>query len=272
MAKATTKTKTPPTVATVVTPADMVELQQVFKVTDGMSEEQIIRADGLPGVRLEFDYVYFRKLSDDFVATLKAHNQKAYWLAYGEFSDRDRRSNVALHSIGVDPMSKILDRPRGRNNPLVRDGERVQAIMGKDWYVTWRVQGGEGDFTGALEAGFKVIRRPVDKEEEKAKSPLDWSGEVWKIRDGTVDPSSAEEIFNVMVVIRRQIWDDNLKAMSMVSHNAYSQKKRQFIEGTENISRDMLGGREKVILQDLDEMHLEEHTEVREGRRVRVDS
>jgi hypothetical protein len=272
MAKTTAKAAKMPTVATVVTPADMATLQQVFKVAEGMSEEQIIRADGLPGVRLEFDYVYFRKLSDDFVATLKAHNQKAYWLAYGEFSDRDRRSNVALHDIGVDPLSKILDRPRGRNNPLVRDGEHVQAIMGKDWYVTWRVQGGEGDLTGALEAGFQVIRRPVDPKEEKAKGPFDWSGEVWKIRDGTSDPTSGEEIFNVMVAIRRRIWDDNLKAMSMVSHNAYSQNKRQFIEGAENISRDMLGAKEKIMVQDLDETHIEEHTEVREGKRVHVDS
>lgn len=269
MAKTATakSAKTPPTVVANV-PSESVDLLQTFKVGESTGEEEIVRMDSMPGTRLEFDYVYFRKLPDDFVATLKAQNQKAYWLAFAEYSDRTRRSNIAQHEIGVDPLTKILDRPRGRNNPLVRDADHVQKIIGKDWYVTWRIQGGEGDLTGAQEAGFKLIRRPVDKDEEKAKSPLEWTGEIWKIPDGTADPSSGEAIYNVMVCIRRRIWDDNLKAMSMASHNAYSQNKKQFFEGAENISRDMLGGKEKVILQDLDETHIEEHTEVREGRRV----
>ena len=268
MAKtSTTKAKAAniPTVATVVTPGEIQDLQQTFKVNSDVGEEEIQRMNGMPGVRLEFDYVHFRKLSDDFIATLSAKNQKAYWLAFAEFDDRDRRSNVALHSIGVDPIMKILDRPRGRNNPLVRDGDFVSKLL-PGWYVTWRVQGGEGDFNLALEAGFKVIRHPLDKEEEKAKSPLDWSGEIWKIPDGVADPTSGEGIYNVMVVIRQQIWDDNLKAQSMASHNAYAQNKKQFFEGAENISRDMLGGKEKVILSDLDEVREEEYYDHREKR------
>jgi hypothetical protein len=251
-----------PTVATVVQPADIVNLQEVFKVTSETSEAEILRVDGMIGARLEFDFVYFKKLPESFVATLKAHNQKAYWLGFSEFESRDRRANLALHSIGggVDPLSKILDRPRGRNNPLVRDSEIVQKRL-PGFYVTWRIQGGEGDFTAALEAGFKVIRRPKDKEEEVSKEPFDWSGEIWKIPDGTSDPTSGEGIYNVMVAIRKQIWDDNLKAQSMASHNAYSQNKQQFIEGSENISKDMLGGKEKVIISDLDEVRAEEYYE-----------
>ena len=258
MAKGTA-TKGAKTVATVVTPGEMVELQQVFKASEKTSEEDIMRADGFPGVRIEFDYVHFRKLPDDFVAGLKPHNQKAYWLAFAEFEDRLRRSNIALHEIGVDPMTKILDRPRGKNNPLVRDGEKIQALL-KGYYVTWRIQGGEGDYIGALESGFKVIRKPLNVEEEKTKSPLEWSGEVWKIRDGTVDPTSGEEIFNVMMCIEKQRWDDHLKAVSMASHNAYAQNKKLFYEGAENISRDMLGGKEKVIAPewDLDQTREEE--------------
>ena len=250
--------KAPPTVATVVQPEDMVELQQVFKVLEGMDEAEIARADGMPGVRLEFDYVHFGKLSESFVATLRGQSQKAYWLAFSEWDDRSRRANIAQHEIGVDPMSKLLDGPRGKANPLLRDSEIVSKRL-PGWYVTWRVQGGEGDLTNAQIAGFKVIRRPVDKVEEKEKEPFDWSGEVWRIPDGTSDPISGEAIYNVMVVIRQQLWDDKLKAMSMVSHNQYSQTKRQFIEGAENISRDMLGGREQVIIQDLDEVHIEDH-------------
>lgn len=263
MAKTTTtkasKTQVPKTqVITPLTPPDASALQATFKVTEGVGEEKIIQMDSMPGMRLTFDHVYFHKLADEFVAMLKPQNQKAYWLAYGEWESRDRQANIALHSVGVDPLTKILDRPRGRNNPLVRDGENVQKKL-PGYYVTWRIQGGEGDLVGALEAGFHVIRHPKDKEEEKSKTPLEWSGETWKIRDGTADPSSGEEIYNVMVAIRQQIWDDNLKAMSMASHNAYAQNKKQFFEGTENISRDMLGGKEKVILQDLEEMHAEEN-------------
>jgi len=254
-------------------PKDTMDLQQVFKVSEDTSEADIVRADGMPGVRIEFDFVHFKKLSDDFVSGLKAPNQKAYWIAQGEWDSRVRQANIALHSIdgGVDPLSKILDRPRGRSNPLTRDGERVQKILGKDWYVTWRVQGGEGDITNALEAGFKIIRHPKDEEEEKAKSPFDWTGDIWKIRDGTADKTSGDEISNVMVVIRRKVWDDNLKAMSMASHNGYRQNKMQFREGMENISRDMLGGREKVIAPeyDLDDIREEEHNGIKELRRVR---
>jgi hypothetical protein len=240
------------------------ERGQVYRIGESTSEADIIRMDSMAATTLEWDYVHFRKLPDSFIATLKPVNQKAYWLAFAEWDDRVTRSNRALHEVGVDPMTKILDRPRGRNNPLVRDGDKVQELLGKGWYVTWRVQGGEGDLTGALEAGFKIIRRP-EKGEEK-NDPFTWTGEVWKIRDGTSDPSSGEEIYNVMVAIRRQVWDDNLKAMSMASHNAYRSNKQQFFEGAENISRDMLGGKEKVIVSDLDETHVEEHYD--HGKRV----
>jgi hypothetical protein len=141
----------------------------------------------------------------------------------------------------------------------VRDENIVKKLL-PGYYVTWRVQGGEGDLEGAREAGFRVVRRPADEEEKKAKSPLEWSGEVWKIRDGTIDPTSGEEIFNVMVCIRQQVWDDNLKAISMASHNAYAQNKQKFYEGTENISRDMLASKERIAVADLEEMHVEEHT------------
>lgn len=247
---------------------------QVMQVTETTSEPDILRMDGMAGVRLEFDVVHFRPLSDAFVATLKPENQKAYWLAFAEFNDRVRRSNLALHEIGVDPVQKILDGPRGKANPLVRDKEKVEKLLGRGWYVTWRVAGGEGDFESALSVGFKAVRRPKDKEEEAAKPPLEWSGELWKVPDGTVDRTSGEAIYNVMVVIQQKRWDDNLKAMSMASHNLYRQNKQQFIEGAENISRDMLGGKEKVLPPDggfdLDEMRSEEHTEVRGGKRVRV--
>jgi hypothetical protein len=158
----------------------------------------------------------------------------------------------------------MLDRPRGKSNPLVRDEEIVERQINKGlgkeekWYVTWRVQGGEGDFQDALAVGFKAIHRPKDEEEMK-KPPLEWSGELWRVADGTSDPTSGDAIYNVMVVIRQSRWDDHLKAMSMESHNQYSQTKRQFIEGAENISRDMLGGKEKVIIQDLDEVRAEEY-------------
>ena len=268
MAKATAakaKAAKIPTVVTSTSP-EMSEGAQVFKVSEGASEEEIARMDGMPGMRLQFDYVYFRKLSDEFVATLSAASQKAYWLAQAEYDSRVRQANIAQHSIGVDPLSKILDRPRGKNNPLVRDGEKVSLAINKGlakrerWYVTWRIQGGEGSLGDALEAGFRLIRRPKDKVEEETKSPLEWSGEVWKIPDGTADPTSGEAIYNVMVTIRQKLWDDSNKAMSMASHNAYAQVKAQFVEGAENISRDMLGGKERVLAPewDMDEIHEEE--------------
>jgi hypothetical protein len=240
------------------------ETAQVFKIVEGMTEESIVKADGMPGVRLEFDFVYFKKLSESFVATLKPSSQKAYWLAFAEFDSRDRRANIALHSIGKDPRSMMLDRPHGKSNPLVRDSEIVEKLLNKglgkaeQWYVTWRLQGGQGDFTDALEAGFKAIHRPKD-DEEKAQNPLEWSGELWRIPDGTSDPTSGDAIYNVMVVIRESRWQDHLKAMSMESHNQYSQNKQKFFDGAANISKDMLGGKEKVILQDLDETHVEEY-------------
>jgi hypothetical protein len=260
MAKATTAkgkaptVKTPPTVATVVTPSDLVDVMQPFKVSESTAQEEIMRADSLPGVRLEFDFVFFKKLSDDFVATLKPHNQKAYWLSFKEFEDRSRQANIALHSIGTDPLNKILDRPRGKSNPLVRDLEKVQPLIPR-FHVTWKVQGGEGDLPGAIETGFRVIRHPKDAEEEKTKSPLEWSGERWTIADGTADPTSGEAIYNVMVAIERQRWEDHLKAMSMASHNAYSQVKQQFYDGAENISKDMLGGKEKILPPEWDLEH-----------------
>jgi hypothetical protein len=273
MAKVSTaKAKAVPTVVMGTLPDDPEITPQLFRVNSDTTQVEIVRMDGMIGTRLEFDYVHFQKMSDEFVARLRPDNQKAYWLAFAEFDSRNRQANIAMHSIGVDPLTKILDRPHGTNNPVVRDGNKVQKILGKDWYVTWRVQGGEGDLEGAREVGFKIIRKPATPEEEKTKTPFEWSGEVWKIKDGTSDPASGDEIYNVMVVIRRRVWDDNLKAMSMASHNAYSQNKKQFFDGAENISRDMLGGREKVILSDLDETHVEEHYDHREGKRVRVDS
>jgi hypothetical protein len=92
------------------------------------------------------------------------------------------------------------------------------------------------------------------------------------VRDGTVDPQSGDEIFNVMVYIRQGAWKDNLDAISMISHNAYSTNKKQFFEGVDNISRDMLSSKERIQVSDLDELHVEEHTIVKDGKRVPVDS
>ena len=266
-AKAKADAKAEGSKSQVVMPTTPEELMQTFKVTQDTAENEISMQDSTPGVRLEFDFVYFKRLPESFVAQLSAEGQKAYWLAYGEWDSRSRQANIALHDIGVDPMSKILDRPRGGHNPLVRDENVVKKLL-PGYYVTWRIQGGEGDFEGSLEAGFKAIRRPKDAEEKKEKSPLDWSGEVWKVRDGTMDPTSGEEIYNVMVCIRQQVWDDNLKAISMASHNAYSQNKQKFYEGADNISRDMLASKERIAVADLDEIAVEEHTFVKEGKRV----
>lgn len=246
-----------------VTPVDNEQLLSAFKVSEATSEEAIMVADSRAGTRLEFDFVHFKKLTDSFVAQLKPASQKAYWLAFSEYDDRVRRSNIALHEVGVDPLTKILDRPRGTNNPLVRDGEAMQKRLGGRWYVSWRVLGGQGDTLESLhEIGFRVMRRPADKAEEKEKDPFDWSGELWRVADGTSDPTSGDALYNVMVVIERVRWEDNLKAMSMASHNAYRQNKQQFIDGADNISRDMLGGKEKIIPPDydLDKIQSEEHT------------
>ena len=75
-----------------------------------------------------------------------------------------------------------------------------------------------------------------------------------------------------MVIIRQQAWKDNLDAMSMISHNAYATNKKQFVEGIDNISRDMLSSKERIQISDLDEMHVEEHTLVKNGRRVSADA
>jgi len=233
------------------------EHYQVFEVKDVTTEEDILRADASPGMRLHFDYVYFKKLSDEFVARLSGTAQKAYWLAFAEYDKRVREANIGLHSVSVDPMAKMLDGPKGKANPLVRDIEILQKLL-PDYYVTSRVEGGEGDVEAAKGAGFKVIRRPADEGEEKSKSPLDWNGEVWKIRDGTVDMRSGEAIYNVLVCIRKGAWEDHLKAMSMVSHNKYSQNKQEFVEGAKNISKDLI--REEVTVQDLDDIRAEEHT------------
>lgn len=247
-------------------------LVNVFKVTDLTSDEDIIRYGELPGVVLEFDYVKFRKLSDEFVAMLPASSQKNYWIAFSEWDSRRKLADRAVYETpnAVDPMSKLLDGPRGTANPLVRDKEIIDKKIGGEYYVTWRLEGGQGDLEAAERVGFKVMRHPKDKEEEKTKSPLDWSGERWAIRDGTVDPTSGDEIYNVMVCIRQQAWTDNLQAMSLISHNAYSTNKKQFFEGADNISRDMLSSKERIQVSDLDELHVEEHTIVQNGRRVAV--
>ena len=249
-------------------------LRQIYRVNEATSDEDIVRYAELPGVDLEFDFVHFRKLDDGFVSMLPESAKKAYWLAQGEFDSRRKLADRALYETpnAVDPMTKLLDGPHGMANPLTRDLDMVEKIIGKEYYITWRIEGGQGDLDNALRAGFCVMRRPVDENERKTKSPLDWSGERWAIRDGTVDPTSGDEIYNVMVIIRQQAWKDNLDAMSMISHNAYATNKKQFVEGIDNISRDMLSSKERIQISDLDEMHVEEHTLVKNGRRVSADA
>ncbi len=157
-------------------------------------------------------------------------------------------------------MAKLLDGPKGGGNPLVRDQEFVQAKIGRDWYITWRVEGGQGDLEAALASGFKVMRKPKDKHEEDHVDPREWSGDRWTVRDGIVDRASGEVIYNVMVYIRAQAQKDHVAAMSMVSHNRYSANKQQFVEGVDNISRDMLSSKERITVADLDEVKAEEHT------------
>jgi hypothetical protein len=238
------------------------DLRQIFKVIETTSDEDILRYAEMPGVELEFDVVRFRRLEDNLVAMLPPIAQKNYWLSFAEYEGRKKLADRALFETpgAVDPMSKLLDGPRGMSNPLTHDQAEVEKLLGPDWYITWRIQGGQGDLEGALQSGFRVMRRPKDEAERKAHDPREWNGEVWRVRDGTVDPTSGDEIFNVMVYIRAQAWKDNLQAMSMVSHNAYSNNKKQFFENTENISRDMLSSRERIQVSDLDEMHVEEHT------------
>jgi hypothetical protein len=269
------ETKSPKAKASVVTqiPSEDTSLKQVFKVLETTSEEDILRYAEMPGVTLEFDYVRFRRLDDSFVGMLPASAQKAYWIAHEEFESRKRLADRAVYETPnvVDPMSKLLDGPHGMSNPLTHDQDEVRKRMGSSWYVTWRVEGGQGDIDAALRAGFRVVRRPKDDAERENVDPTEWSGERWKIRDGTIDPISGDEIFNVMVYIRAGAWKDNLQAMSMISHNAYSTNKKQFVEGVDNISRDMLSSKERVQTVDLDEMHVEEHTVVQNGKRVQVD-
>ena len=252
-------------------PNDDPNIAQSYKVIEGASLEEILRYAQMPGVELDFDLARFQELDDNFVALLPASAQKAYWLAKAEFEGRRKMADRALFETPttVDPMSKLLDGPHGASNPLVRDSDMIQKLM-PEYYVTWRVEGGQGDIENALKAGFRVVRHPLDDTERTTKSPLDWSGERWKIRDGTIDPISGEEIFNVMVYIRKKAWKDNLDAMSMISHNAYSTNKKQFVEGVDNISRDMLSSKERIQVSDLDEMHVEEHTLVQDGKRVQV--
>jgi len=251
-------------------PSEDSKLKQVFKVIELTSEEEILKYDTTPGVELEFDPVQFKKLDDSFVAILRPSAQKAYWLAKAEFESRVKLANRALFETptAVDPMTKLLDGPHGRSNPLVRDQEEVTKLL-PGYYVTWRVEGGQGDLEQALASGFRVIRRPKDASEKKL-SPLEWSGDRWTIRDGTVDPISRDEIYNVLVVIREGAWKDNLTAMSMVSHNAYAANKQQFVEGIDNISRDASSAKERIQISDLDEMHVEEHTIVQDGKRIHV--
>ena len=246
--------------------------KQHFRVTDMTSLEEIVHQAELPGVELDFDVVHFNKLEDTFVGALPANVQKSYWTAFSEYESRRKLANQAIFETPniVDPMTKLLDGPHGLSNPLVRDAEMVQKLM-PDYYITWRVEGGQGDVDDAVRAGFRVMRRPVDDTEKETKSPVEWSGERWKVRDGTTDPASGDEINNVMVYIRAQAWKDHKDAMSMISHNAYSTNKKQFVEGVDNISRDMLSSKERVQVADLDELHIEEHTEVRDGRRVTVE-
>jgi len=247
------------------------DVQQIFRVTDRVKEDEIMRYAALPGVRLEFDPVHFLELADGFVAMLEPDAQKSYWLAKAEFDSRKREADRALYETptAVDPMAKLLDGPRGMANPITRDLAMLKALA-PEYYFTTRLEGGQGDLTAALEVGFRVMRHPKDDTEERTKPPTEWSGERWKIRDGVVDPTSGDEIYNVIVYIRQRAWDDNLVAMSMVSHNKYSQNKKQFVEGVDNISRDMLSSKERIQVSDLDETHAEEHTVVKDGKRIQV--
>lgn len=270
-AKAAAKAVEKASVDTVKIPADDSSLKQVFKVTEKMTEEIILKYASAPGVELEFDVVYFRELDESFVALLPPSAQKAYWVAHTEFESRVRQANIAQHSISVDPSTKLLDGPRGAANPLVRDQKEISTLM-PEYYVTWRIQGGQGDLENAIRAGFKVMRKPKDEEERKTKPPAEWNGEIWRIRDGIADPRSGEEIYNVMVFIRKGAWKDNIDAISMISHNAYAQNKKQFVEGVDNMNRDMSSSKERIAVVDLDETHVEEHTIVEGGKRVRMDS
>jgi len=243
----TTKARMPsiPEAPTVVTPGAMAE---EFLVKDSTPIEEIVLKDGTPTVTLKFDYVYFKKLSDDFVAKMRPENQKAYWLAFAEYDDRSRKANIALHEIGVDPIQRLLDGPRGSANPLVKAITQVQAIAGKDWYITSRVAGGEGDYESALQAGFRPIRHPSkDKGETLEKTPWqDWSGDIWSIPDGSVS-AQGEQIFSILVYVRAQAQKDHNDAMAMISHNKYSQNKQLFYDNASNISRDMLGSKERLL-------------------------
>jgi hypothetical protein len=249
-------------------------LAQIYRVTDKTGQEDILRYAEMPGMELAFDVAHFLKLDDSFVGMLPPGAQRNYWLAFADYDSRRKLADRALYETpgSSDPRSKLLDGPHGKANPLVRDAEFVQGKVGRDWYITWRVQGGQGDFTEALESGFRVICRPKDAREREEKTPFEWSGEQWKVRDGTVDPTSGDEIFNVMVYIRQKAFDDHKLAMSMVSHNAYSTVKREFVDGVDNISRDMSSSKERIQVSDLDELHVEEHTLVKDGKRVVIDS
>jgi hypothetical protein len=235
-------------------------LKNIFDVVSATSNEDIVKYASAPGVELRFSAVDFKILDESFVAMLPPQGQKAYWTAFAEYESRRKLANQALFETPnvVDPMAKILDGPKGGANPIVRDREFVQKRM-PGFHVSWRVEGGQGDLESALAAGYKVVRKPKDKSEESL-DPREWTGERWTLRDGTVDPESRDVIYNVMVYIREQAYKDHLAAMSMVSHNMYAQNKQQFVEGVDNISRDMLSAKERIEVADLDELHAEEHT------------
>lgn len=260
-----TKTATPTVVARVVEDADA----QVFVVSDSTKLDEIEQMAAAPGVRLSFDATYMPFLDEEFVTRLPVKAQKEYWMKWGEFVRKRNLSANAEFSIGVDPRKKLLDSSMIGSNPLDKDREIVEKRL-PGYYVTWRVQGGSGDYLDALSKGFKPIRRPKDDEEMEKKSPLDWSGEQWRVRDGSSDKDTGDELYNAMVVIRSDAWKDHLDAVSMISHNAYAQNKKQFIEGIDNMNRDMLSAKERVEVIDLDEQHAEEHTILHGGERVRV--
>ncbi len=287
MAKTAVKAKAPkaaelPANATVepqIAPVIEIPVVESFLVNDDVSDE-VLLAKNEAGVPLKFDYVHFKKRSDEVVSKLSPLNAKAYGISEAEFAQRDREANIALHSIGVDPMRKILDGPKGMGNPLTRDLAKVQARLGKEWYVTSRVTGGEGDFESAQAVGFRPLRRPNSAKGEtfEGTDPFDWSGELWGIPDGTAD-GQGNQVVNMLVVIRAKAWENSNKAMAMASKNRYSQQKEQFLDSMTEIAESQLGGKQKVLAPEnaenpkgwnLDETHVEEmYDTYKDGRRIR---
>jgi len=197
------------------------EVEQMEKVVVSLdkSNEVVLQLNMDAKVRLEWDYLAFRKLPEAVVEKLRPDNMRAYLVA--ETKAEDRAKAQAAVKVVRNPLSPLSGYSEAREFVRKRSG----------WHQCWANPG--RDFDAKMRGPYRQVREPTAEQKKSGYEPGDESGEVLKRFDGE------GKVEAIALECPQKLFDEYLEWMSAQSGDRRQGVKADFFSAMENINREL---------------------------------